>query len=30
MKDRWFGFHTYDVEMAIEDLKELYRQRNNQ
>ena len=22
MKDRWFGFHTYDVEMAIEDLKD--------
>ncbi|WP_455617881.1 hypothetical protein [Eisenbergiella sp.] len=30
VKDCWLGFHTFDVEMAIEDLKELYRQRNNQ
>lgn len=29
MKDCWSGFHTFDVEMAIDDLKELYRQKNN-
>lgn len=29
MKDCWPGFHTFDVEMAIDDLKELYRQKNN-
>lgn len=22
----WLGFHTFDVEMAIDDLKEIYRQ----
>lgn len=27
MKECWPGFHTFDVEMAIDDLKELYRQR---
>lgn len=24
----WLGFHTLDVEMAIDDLRELYRQRH--
>lgn len=23
----WLGFHTLDVEMAIDDLREIYRQR---
>lgn len=27
MNDCWLGFHTMDVEMAIEDLKEIYRQK---
>lgn len=27
MRECWPGFHTFDVEMAIDDLKELYRQR---
>ena len=27
MNECWLGFHTMDVEMAIEDLKEIYRQR---
>lgn len=26
----WLGFHTLDVEMAIDDLKEIYRQCHNQ
>lgn len=26
MNECWLGFHTLDVEMAIDDLKELYRQ----
>ena len=26
MKDCYFGFHALDVSMAIEDLKEIYRQ----
>lgn len=26
MQQCWAGFHTLDVEMAIDDLKELYRQ----
>lgn len=26
MQQCWAGFHTFDVEMAIDDLKELYRQ----
>lgn len=26
MNDCWLGFHTLDVEMAIDDLKEIYRQ----
>ena len=28
MNESWLGFHTLDVEMAIDDLKEIYRQRN--
>lgn len=28
MKECWPGFHTLDVEMAIDDLKEIYRQKN--
>lgn len=26
MRESWLGFHTLDVEMAIDDLRELYRQ----
>ena len=26
MKEGWLGFHTLDVEMAIDDLKEIHRQ----
>lgn len=29
MNDSYFGFHTLDVAMAVEDLKELYRQKEN-
>lgn len=29
MNDCWLGFHTFDVEMAIDDLKEIYRQKMN-
>ena len=28
MNECWPGFHTLDVEMAIDDLKEIHRQRN--
>ena len=28
MNDCWLGFHTFDVEMAIDDLKEIYRQKD--
>lgn len=28
MNDCWLGFHTLDVEMAIDDLKEIYRQNH--
>ena len=28
MNDCWLGFHTLDVELAIEDLKEIHRQHN--
>ena len=28
MNESWLGFHTLDVEMAIDDLKEIYRERN--
>lgn len=27
MADCWLGFHTLDVEMAVENLKEIYRQK---
>ena len=27
MNECWLGFHTLDVEMAIEDLKEIYKQK---
>lgn len=27
MNDCWLGFHTFDVEMAIDDLKELHAQK---
>lgn len=27
MNECWAGFHTFDVEMAIDDLKEIYRQK---
>lgn len=26
MNECWLGFHTFDVEMAVDNLKELYRQ----
>ncbi len=29
MEECWLGFHTLDVEMAIDDLRELERQRRN-
>lgn len=29
MNECWLGFHTSDVEMAIDDLKEIYRQKFN-
>ena len=28
MNGCWLGFHTFDVEMAIDDLKELYTQKS--
>ena len=28
MNDCWLGFHTFDVEMAIDDLKDLYTQKS--
>lgn len=27
MKECWLGVHILDVEMEIDDLKEIYRQR---
>lgn len=30
MNDCWLGFHTLDVEMAIDDLKEIHDQRISQ
>lgn len=27
MEECWLGFHTLDVEMAIDDLKEIYHQK---
>ena len=28
MNSCWLGFHTFDVEMAIDDLKEIHLQKN--
>lgn len=28
MNECWLGFHTFDVEMAVDDLKEIYRQKS--
>lgn len=28
MNECWLGFHTFDVEMAIDDLKEIHRLRS--
>lgn len=28
MNESWLGFHTLDVEMAIDDLKEIYSQKH--
>ena len=30
MNECWLGFHTLDVEMAIDDLKEIYRQKQGE
>ncbi|MEY8266659.1 hypothetical protein AALA79_09865 [Lachnospiraceae bacterium 64-25] len=29
MNECWLGFHTLSVEMAIDDLKEIYRQQKD-
>ena len=29
MSECWLGFHTFDVEMAIDDLKEIYEQKTS-
>lgn len=29
MEECWLGFHTLDVEMAIDDLKEIYYQKKD-
>ena len=29
MNDCWLGFHTFVVELAIDDLKYLYTQKSN-
>lgn len=29
MNESWLGFHTFDVEMAIDELKEIYDQTSN-
>ncbi len=29
MNQSWLGFHTLSVSMAIDDLKEIYRKKNN-
>lgn len=29
MNECWLGFHTLDVEMAIDDLKDIYKQKRN-
>jgi hypothetical protein len=28
MNESWLGFHTLDVERAIDDLKEIYNQKH--
>ena len=30
MNESWLGFHTLDVEMAIDDLKEIYNQKHTE
>lgn len=30
MNESWLGFHTLDVEMAIDDLKEIYNQEHTE
>ena len=30
MNESWLGFHTLDVEMAIDDLKEIYNQNHTE
>lgn len=30
MNECWLGFHTYDVEMAIDDLQEIYLQKRRE
>ena len=30
MNESWLGFHTLDVEMAIDDLKEIYKQKHTE
>ena len=30
MNECWLGFHTFDVEMAIDDLKEIYGQNRKE
>ena len=30
MSECWLGFHTFDVEMAVDDLKEIYEQKCNE
>ena len=29
MNDCWLGFHTLDIELAIDNLKEIYVQTHN-
>lgn len=29
MNECWLGFHTMDVEMAVDDLREIYQQKKN-
>ena len=30
MNESWLGFHTLDVERAIDDLKEIYNQKQTE
>lgn len=30
MSECWLGFHTFDVEMAIDDLKEIYELKSHE